>query len=188
MKKKTIAIIGVDGTGKSTVIDNVSLRLGDNCIVKYMGSRSYEDVELEQLLTKKRMSKIELLRSIWLQYRCFWTRYNDAVRSGKIALFDRYIHEIYLNSNGVFKVIYTILYKYLYPRPSSIIYLHCSANESLRRKDDIPNPDVFRAMKSRFDNYFLGNKSCFCLNSEEHSPQELADLVYNYIVWHYGIK
>lgn len=185
MKHKTIAILGIDGSGKSTVIENVSMRLKDKCVVKYMGSRSYEDKVLELLLNKPKHSPIEMIRLIYLRYRCFWKRYNDAVSTGKIVLFDRYIHEIFLNSIGKMRFIDTILYKYLFPTPSSLIYLYCSAEESLRRKDDIPDADVFREMKKRFDNYFLNDNDCLCLSSEEHNPQELADIVYKYIIERY---
>jgi len=185
MKAKTIAIIGVDGAGKSTVIQNLKQLLKDECVVQYMGSRSYEDAKLVKLLCQTSMTKVEFLYSIWLRYRCFWKRYKQAVASGKIVLFDRSVDEIYINSSGVFKLMYTVLYKYMFPSPSSLIYLHCSAEASLRRKDDIPDPDVFRAKKARFDRCFLNNPKCLCLNSEEHNPQELTKLVYNYIVEHY---
>ena len=186
MKRKTIAILGVDGAGKSTVIENLKQLLKDKCFVQYMGSRSYEDPKLVELLGKTSMTKVEVLYSIWLRYRCFWKRYNKAVATGKIVLFDRSVDEIYINSSGLFKILYTVLYKYMFPTYSSVIYLHCSAEESLRRKNDIPNAEVFRAMKGRFDKYFLNNPKCLCLSSEEHSPQELTELAYNYIMERYG--
>ena len=33
---KTIAILGVDGTGKSSVIQEIQKRLGKKCCIKYM--------------------------------------------------------------------------------------------------------------------------------------------------------
>ncbi len=188
MNRKTIAILGVDGTGKSTVIKNLQQLLKDKCIVQYMGSRSYEDPRLMKILDKPRMTKFELLYSIWLRYLCFWKRYKNAVASGKIVLFDRSVDEIYINSSGVFKFVYTFLYKYAFPSPSVVIYLHCSAAESLCRKDDIPDPVAFRAMKKRFDQCFLDNPKCLCLSSEKYNPQELAELVYNYIEEHFDYE
>lgn len=184
MKRKTIAIIGVDGSGKSTVIENLRLLLKDKCVVQYMGSRSYEDPKLEELLSQKKLTKLEQLYTIYLRYRCFRKRYNSAAATRKIVLFDRSVDEIYINSFGIFKIFYTILYKYLFPSPSCRIYLHCSVEESLHRKNDIPDPDVFRAMKARFDKSFLNNPNCLCLNSEEYDSQKLTKIAFNYIMEH----
>lgn len=186
--KKTIAIIGVDGSGKSTLINQLQERLGEKAVTKYMGSVRFEDKRIEEYAKKKSLSIIGVIRMQLLTYKCFWDRYKSAVKSNKIVLFDRYVNERYINASGKYKVMNTILYKYLFPKPSYIFYLYCSAETSLKRKDDIPDKSVFIAMKNRFDDYYLDTKNCFCLNSDTHRAEELTDLAYNHILKLYNGK
>lgn len=185
MKGKTIAFVGVDGSGKSTLIKNLQQLLKDKCIVQYMGCRSYEDPKLVKLLEKNNLTKIEKLYLRWLQYRCFRKRYDNAVATGKIVLFDRFVDELYINASK-YNFFYVFLYKYVFPRPSCLFYLHCSVDESLHRKNDVPDSVFFRTMKVKFDNRFLKDPKCICLNSEEFTPQELTTLVYNHIIEYYN--
>lgn len=169
--KKTIAILGVDGSGKSTAVENLSTIYGDKCSITYMGYTRFEDPRIELLRKKRHTNPI----TTWLTYRCFWHRYFKALKQGDFAIFDRYVHEIFINANkSLYSRINIILYKYLFPKPQKMVYLYCSSDESLRRKNDIPNPDTFIAMKKRFDNYFLNRKGVLCLDSEQLSPQEIT--------------
>jgi thymidylate kinase len=181
MKYKNFAILGVDGSGKSTLIKELANKFGNKCVITYMGSRSYEDDRLETLLKKKKCTRLEFYEIIIRRYICFWKRYINSIRSRRIVLYDRYVHEIYINSSEHYKLLYTILYKYLYPSPKYTIYLYCSVEESLRRKNDIPDPIEFRKMKERFDNVFLHDRKCLCLSSEEYTPEELAEISYTFI-------
>ena len=52
MKKTTIAILGVDGSGKSTAVELVGNHYASNWVVSYMGFRRYEDPRIEQLQKK----------------------------------------------------------------------------------------------------------------------------------------
>lgn len=174
----TLAIIGVDGTGKSSVIKALGAEYGDKCIITYMGYRSFEDSRIERLQSTSASSiiakVIKYVYVVFLIYRCYLKRYNSSVGTGKFVIFDRYVHEIYINAHGVMKMVYTLLYKYLYPNPSKIVYLYCPVEESLKRKDDIKDPDVFRKMKERFDRTFLNDKRYLCLDSSVYSTSELA--------------
>lgn len=180
--KRTIALIGVDGTGKSTIINRLKELFGDDAITMYMGSVRFEDPNIEELVKKPRLNIIESVKYIFLVYKCFCGRYWRAVKTNKIVLFDRYVHERYLNATGKRKLINLVLYKYLFPRTSGIVYLYCSAETSLKRKDDIPNAEVFRALKKRFDNYFLNHKDCLCLDTDTKSVDEITNESYNYII------
>lgn len=186
--KKTIAIIGVDGTGKSTLICQLQKRLGAKAIIKYMGSVRFEDKRISKIKEKKALSYLDIIKIQLLTYRCFWNRYKDAVNDNKLVLFDRYVDERFINSIGIYKVIATILYKYLFPRPTHIIYLYCSAETSFKRKNDIPDKSVFIAMKNRFDHYYQNKKDCFVLNSDLYNEEELTDLSYNHILNLYNGK
>lgn len=173
MKSKTIAILGVDGSGKSTVVNNLHFRYGDRCVVTYMGYKDFEDSRIKELKNKRFATPIIVFRI----YRCFWRRYLNAIKSDKIAIFDRYVHEIFINAEGRFRRINILLYRYLFPMPSLIVYLHCSAEESLKRKDDIINEDIFKAMKRRFDEFFLNRKGVLCLDSGSLSSDEITSRI-----------
>lgn len=180
--KKTVALIGVDGTGKSTIINRLKELFGDEAITMYMGSVRFEDPKIEELAKKPCLSFIESVKYLFLVNKCFWGRYRGAVKTNKIVLFDRYVHERYLNATGKRKLINLVLYKYLFPRTSCIIYLYCSAETSLKRKDDIPDAEVFHAMKKRFDSCFLNSNDCLCLDTDTKSVDEITNESYNYII------
>lgn len=177
---KTIAILGVDGTGKSSVIQEIQKRLGKKCCVKYMGYRSFDDPRIEKI-NNSAHGFVSGIKLKYLIYKEYLRRYKGAKEENKLVIFDRYVHEIYINSNGIGGIINKVLYKYLYPKPDLIVYLHCPAEVSLSRKDDIPNEQVFRAMKSRFDATFMNNKHCLCLSSEDYTSPQLADKIIEYI-------
>lgn len=183
---KTLAIIGVDGTGKSSVIKALENEYGDKCIITYMGYRSFEDPKIEELQNIPSSSIItkivKYIYVVFLTYKCYLNRYKLSVKTGRYVIFDRYVHEIYINAHGVMKLVYTLLYKYLYPNPSKIVYLYCPVDESLKRKDDITDIMLFKNMKERFDKKFLHNKKCLCLDSSVYSTQELAEQIKKIIV------
>lgn len=177
-KKITIAILGVDGSGKSTAVEKLSEIYRDDCSVTYMGYTRFEDPRIEQLEGKRYAFPVVE----FLIYMCFWKRFFKGIRTGNIVIFDRYVHEIFLNvGSGKIQRIRAFVYKYFFPKPSKLVYLHCPVSESLRRKSDIVNPEVFMGMKQRFDDYFLGRKDVLCLNSGELSPKEITDQICDFI-------
>lgn len=177
MKRKTLAILGVDGSGKSTAVKNLKKVLGDRCIITYMGYKDFEDQRIEELKGKRWSTPFIVYRI----YRCFWKRYLDAVRTHKIAIFDRYIHEIFINADGRLKWVSIILYKFFFPKPQKIVYLHCSVAESLNRKSDISDVEVFTKMKKRFDSYFINRKQVLSLDTGELSVDEITNKIITFI-------
>ena len=177
MRKKTIAILGVDGSGKSTAINNLSKKYGERCTITYMGYTRFEDTSIEELKGKRFVGPLYIYRI----YRCFWRRYLNATRTDKVALFDRYVHEIFINASGKYKYINILLYKYLFPKPKKMVYLYCSVEESLKRKKDIINADAFRNMKKRFDLFFLKRKGVLCLDTELLSEKEITERISQFI-------
>ena len=177
-KRRTVAILGVDGSGKSTAIGNLSNVYQDNCTVTYMGNTRFEDKRIEEFKKRRHCRPIV----VYLKWRCFWTRYNNAIKKGTLAIFDRYVHEIFINDNkGFYGKLNVILYKFIFPRPSKIVYLYCSGEDSLRRKHDITKPEEFLKMKRRFDAYFIGKKGVLSLNSSLLSPEEITNNISDFI-------
>lgn len=181
MNKRTIAILGVDGSGKSTAVELVGNHYGDDCVVVYMGFRRFEDPRIEQLQKKENRNIIDNLRVLLLTYRCFWLRYNNALKKKKLVLFDRYTHEGYINASGRFKGLRVLLFRYLFPKPSKMVYLHCSVEESLMRKDDITNKEIFIAMKKRFDDFFFQRDGVLCLDSGILGREDIANSIIKFI-------
>lgn len=174
-KRKTIAILGVDGSGKSTAVENLSKIYGDACSITYMGFTRFEDPRIDRLNNKR----FGYPRILILVYLCFWKRYLRALQSGEFAIFDRYVHEVFINMKRGwwYNEVSRVLYKYLFPMPQKIVYLFCDAELSLKRKSDIKNPEVFMAMKKRFDDYFLNKKNVLCLDSGVLSPSEITEKI-----------
>ena len=183
-KAKTIAIMGVDGSGKSTAVELLKNKYGSRCSVIYMGNTRFEDPRIDRLKSRRFSRPLILL----LIYRCYWKRYVKGLYQSELAIFDRYVHEIFINAGkGWYNRINAFLYKYCFPKPNIIVYLYCPAEESLRRKSDIPDSDVFVALKKRFDDYFLKNKQILCLNSSQLSPAEITEQISNFINHSLGI-
>lgn len=180
--KQTFAIIGVDGSGKSTLISQLGQRFGEKAMTQYMGSVRFEDERIEIIKNKQSLSVYDSIRLYFLIYKCFWDRYKTATKSNKLVLFDRYVDERYINAKGKYRFLNVILYKYFFPKPSHIIYLHCSAETSFNRKSDIPDKSAFIAMKERFDEFYMKGKSNLCLSSDDSTPGELSEIAYNYIL------
>lgn len=179
--KKTVAILGVDGTGKSSVINLLSQKLGSRCLVQYMGCRDFGSKTLDKIELKERHNALDKLLKILIIYKCFWNRYLKSTRSQKIVLFDRYVHEVFINSLHTTchpaQILVNLLYRVLFPMPLVMVYLFCPVEISLSRKDDIVDVSRFKNMKDRFDQYFLHDKRILSINTAEHKPEEIADAI-----------
>lgn len=173
-RRTTIALLGVDGAGKSAATSNLQRVLGDKCIVTYMGGRSFEDNRVETLSQLPHKTILDLIKLDWFKYKCFLKRYKDSISQGKIIIFDRYVQEQYLNALGLHKLLNIILYKYLYPKSDITIYLFCPADVSFSRKADILDKKTFIAMKNRFDKEFKNKKNVLCVNTQELSEEDVT--------------
>ena len=97
--------------------------------------------------------------------------------SSKTVIYDRYVDEAYINSRGIKQFLCIIMYRFLFPKPKKVFYLHCSTDTSFKRKNDILDKKAFIDMKDRFDKKFLNTKGIIDLSSDELSLSEIIDEV-----------
>lgn len=184
-----VCFVGVDGTGKSTLIKKICKEIGDeNCDVQYMGLYNWETSfakwcmkDGKRRILKKVLTPISLITE-------FWHRYYKHYSSNKIVLFDRYTYEQLIrtaNSNKklikyIVSFLYYIFLVKVYPKPSLIIYLHCSIQTSIARKDDIDTEDEIDKLKRNkalYDQHFLNHRNVFSVNTGNNDIDEIVKLI-----------
>lgn len=157
VKMKTIAFIGIDGSGKTTVIREVCKGLkkrGKTCEVRYMGlGRDYafplmrtfsswyssfkhrpkksKDKEVKEF--DRNNYRTRKLPWLLIQYLEFWTRFikNKFIRADYL-LYDRYFYDGLILSNDTnFKLL-----KLITPKPQKCFLIHASSKVILKRKQE----------------------------------------------------
>lgn len=182
-KTVTIAIIGVDGTGKSTSIDAIKNYYGNAVASQYMGFRLFQTKLAKSWYGQNKRIPILsfFIDCIMLPYE-MWYRYKHALSEGKeIVLFDRYPWEIYDNSRGIARVINYLLFKVLFTKPDGIIYLYCRAETSLSRKTDIEDEKAFKLMKENFDKQYKEYPGALVLNTDNEGVEEVRNRTIAYV-------
>lgn len=166
LKRKDMVFVGVDGSGKSTIINKISAELPERTTVQYMGCRDYDN----QKISMENGGITNLFR-VYVQ---MWKRYwKNRFQYGKIILFDRWPYEIFINSSGYKRKIYRVLYRCLFPKPKRMVYMYCSETCSFRRKDDITDEQQFCKMKQRFDAFYLNQRNVIGFDTEKKGTEEL---------------
>lgn len=215
-KQMSVTVLGVDGTGKSSIISVLDDSFGKDSHVCYMGFRSYETKFAQQMMKPRNQStetgkqcgtanenvniyanNSSLINSVkeilkqpirWVRwyalYREMKFRYNRAIKTNApIVIFDRYSWEANDNARDWKERIPTYLFfRLFFPNPDMTIYLHCPAEISLQRKDDILDAKQFEAMKARFDKRYLNEKS-LCIDTHANTPDQERGIVLEYIAY-----
>ncbi len=183
LRKNSIAIVGVDGSGKSTAINYLSDIYGDKSRVVYMGLKDFKNNTLQKLACKKydNLSLVEKIKMKCLLFFELLGRYYRWRFSRKVILFDRYKQDYYLNSIGKFKIIDNVIYRLLFPNPKKYIYVYCKTETSFSRKDDIEDKKGFAIMKKRYDSYFLKKQKVLLLNTDKMNEEQVIDKITEYI-------
>lgn len=177
MTKRSIAITGVDGAGKSTAINYVKKIYGDRSAIVYMGEKSFRSKHLEKLLKQPKLNLAQKTLKTFLYANEQFYRYYKYRFTDKIVLFDRYVDDIFINSGQKGKPINTILYNFLFPEPSIKFYLYCNVKTSFSRKDDIIDKDQFIKMKKRFDDYYLAKKQTVSICTDAADENDVIRLI-----------
>lgn len=179
-----VAIMGVDGAGKSSTIQKLNEYYKGSC-VQYMGFRedSWESPLAKRWLYLEKQDGFgdKLLRFIKFHVAIIYEgyyRYKKALDTGAcIILFDRYYSERCNNWSGIGKYIYLLFLKLLYPKPDLVFYLHCSIEESLRRKDDIDDVDEFIQTKNKWDKIYIPQKSVIAIDTSKLNENDVLGII-----------
>jgi len=133
-KAKLISFIGIDGSGKSTIIDILSRDFGYKSY--YLGDRSIKLSKLYQISYLKPIS-------IFIQY------FEKLFRVSKLQLYtlrgkhiitDRYYFES--NTTTLKGKVYNLLYNKLFLKPDIAIVLYADANTILKRKQEVSKQEI----------------------------------------------
>lgn len=183
LRKKSIAIIGVDGSGKSSAVKSLKAIFGEKAEIIYMGMKDYQLNKLNILLQKENCNIIEKVYRLILSRYEFFYRYFKYRFSRKVVIFDRYVDDIYINANknNKFRIIDKLLYGFLFPKPNIKIYLYCNIETSLERKSDITDVTVFSEMKKRYDKFYLNRKKVLCINTSLVNEENTIKMITNLI-------
>ena len=175
MSKRSIAFVGVDGSGKSSTINNINDLLYQRSKIVYMGEKDYKICLLNKLMKKKNCNIIEkIIRRLLLKIEPIY-RYLNSRFSDKVILFDRYVDDIFINQP---KIINKLLYKYFFPKPKLKFYLYCDLDTSFNRKKDIIDKKIFSEMKKRYDDYYLKKEqNIICINTTLIDEKKVIEII-----------
>lgn len=177
VKNNSLCIIGVDGTGKSTTIENLKKLFDDKMVIQYMGFKNFEKKCVNKYMEKNKKGKLYKFNVLVIQWYDFICRYLKNRFSKKIVLFDRYPDESIICFDGIAKIIAFIQYKLFFPRPKNIYYLYCSETTSLRRKNDIDDEKRFIEKKRRFDNKYMNMKKVIKISTDSNTNEEVQRII-----------
>lgn len=175
--RRNIAIIGVDGSGKSSIINELNSIFSDNSVIVYMGQKDYETKLLKKLVNKEKCNIIhKIIKRILMIYEQF-KRYYKYRFTKKIVFFDRYVDDSFINSRKSEKIFNNLLYKVVFPKPKLKIYMYCNTEISFRRKTDIIDKDAFKNMKKRYDDYYLNNNKVISICTDNTKENDVIELL-----------
>lgn len=191
---RSICVVGMDGTGKSTLVKRLHEWLGENeSVVQYMGMKNWETKPAKYYFTNLERKKYFMVIGQYLSivYELYKRvlKYSD---SSKIIIFDRYVDERIISlhrdrkpwKSFLLKQFFRFAFSFLH-RPSIVIYLTCDVNTSFGRKDDIDRPDVkqrFLDNKMEMDKLYLSKNDVLILNTNDLDANEVFEKVKQVVV------
>ena len=186
-----VAVLGADGSGKSTVIDGLIEHLASKKIdVVYqhwrpvLGGKDESDngpVVDPHAQTPRgmvaSMLKVGVLLVIWRL--SFWGDIGKQRKQGKLVLFDRFYADL-LNDPiryryGGSRVFASIVFKWM-PKPDLIILLDAEAEVLYARKPEVEMGEL-KKIVSRYRDYIDNEKRGKLINSDQEVKKVIADAV-----------
>lgn len=161
-KGKSIAIIGLDGTGKTTLAEAVVGKLRERNIKSdylYMGRKRGHALPMHAISKKIGMSQLKLKKkkpnALYLIGRDgmyvldMFFRYFKFILPNKISnhivVCDRYAYSLYLDRNQTF--VSRLLIRFFYPKPDVLIFIDTPEEEIIRRKDEYSKEERMYLLK-----------------------------------------
>ena len=170
-----IAIIGPDGSGKSTVIDLLQKELSrvlvkdtdDVCILhfrpnifpnlkKLLGGKGYEEknerfTSPHRARPAGRASSFLRLAYYWLDYLLgYWLRIRRRCIAGKVYIFDRYFYDFIVDPyRSRIKLPYwlRLLFLKMTPEPEEVFFLDCDTATIYNRKQELTRTEIERQLE-----------------------------------------
>ncbi len=134
-KGKIIALVGVDGVGKSTIINEIK-NIIPGTISIYMGSAHYRFQKFYDILPKNFITNFILFFMVYLEN---WIRYIQSIwlkSIGYTVIFDRFPTYQFARAKGFRKILYSTFYNYFFPSPYQIFYLYNESEILMKRKKE----------------------------------------------------
>lgn len=189
MNIKSVCVVGVDGTGKSSTINMLRDALGaDNVIIQYMGARLWETKIAKKYIESNKPESFFRSIMIVIAYPIeMFHRVKKHRKTHKIVIFDRYVDEQVIirkaEKGGVLHkavtCLYGILFKYLLYKPTIVFYLNCPIEISITRKTDIQteyDKDRLKKNKELLDDYY--NKvGAHIIDTSNANQSEVVDRI-----------
>lgn len=189
---KSIAVLGVDGTGKSTIVKAIYERLGSkkSCI-QYMGLKEWETKPAQMCLTKpwaKLFGRFARLAVLYELKKRVYKHNHDK----KIVIFDRYVDEQVLQfrktKQNLLGTIMECLYKRVFGenfyRPTMSFYMTCNLEVSIARKDDINSSQEIERLKinkTLMDGFYKKRNDVITIDTTSMSIDETMDIIFKKI-------
>ena len=188
-RKKTfkIAFIGVDGAGKSTVVNSLMGYYKNEASMQYFGFKDYQsDIAKKRFECEKKKKSIPIvspLVSVIIQYYDMLIRYRRVMRApSRLKIFDRYVWEANENADTlVMRLLYFVFFKLFFPGVDGVVYLYCPEEISFQRKDDIIDKEQFITKKKRIDSIYLNRKNVKQIDTYINSNEEVLGETVSYI-------
>lgn len=186
-KQIKIAVIGVDGTGKTSLLKKIVEKYPNISYTEYMGFKDINSPRALKIMENKKIvwfPKIEGIKYYFGFYFEMKSRIKKSINSKKkLVVYDRYPWEGYDNADpGYHKLIAYIFFNLLIQKPDIIIYLYCPVEVSLSRKDDILNVDEFNNMKNKLDNIYMSKKSVCSIDTSLSNTEKVFDKMIECII------
>ena len=154
-----VSFMGVDGSGKSTLIDQLKKKLSNNYNkIKYLHLRPYfilsdkSTVNSNPHAKKKSKAQLQSLIQIliWLfMYRVFF--YINLRKKNNLIIFDRYAHDLLIDKVRYGHNLPKKITKYilnLFPEPNLWVILKAPIKVIEIRKKELSKKELIRQMKS----------------------------------------
>lgn len=187
IKYKSICVCGVDGTGKSTIVNLIAdMFENETSVVQYMGQKNWE-TRIAKFFAEHPLKIIRVVRPIAVIVEYYYRVYKHNGLK-KIVIFDRYVDELtisFIDAEGWKRRIVAGMYKFFlgnkFYHPTVTFYLTCDIEISLSRKDDIKSTeqiDALKKIKKRLDEYYM-NEETVVINTGLNSIENTLKIIKN---------